>query len=81
MATEIDAARLLTHRAAYLKDHKQPYGKEAAMAKLYASDVANKAAREAIQIFGGKWLRHGVSGSKASSSATRRSRRSTRALF
>ncbi len=53
MATEIDAARLLTHRAAYLKDHKQPYGKEAAMAKLYASDVANKAAREAIQIFGG----------------------------
>ncbi|MDB4954083.1 MAG: hypothetical protein JWO36_1652 [Myxococcales bacterium] len=53
MATEIDAARLLTLRAAYLKDHKQPYGKEAAMAKLYASDVANRAAREAIQIFGG----------------------------
>jgi len=38
---------------AWLKDHKQPYGKEAAMAKLYASDVANRAAREAIQIFGG----------------------------
>jgi butyryl-CoA dehydrogenase len=53
MATEIDAARLLTLRAAYLKDKKLPYGKEAAMAKLYASDVANKAAREAIQIFGG----------------------------
>jgi butyryl-CoA dehydrogenase len=53
MATEIDAARLLTLRAAWLKDHKQPYGKEAAMAKLYASDVANRAAREAIQIFGG----------------------------
>jgi butyryl-CoA dehydrogenase len=53
MATEIDAARLLTLRAAWLKDHKHPYGKEAAMAKLYASDVANKAAREAIQIFGG----------------------------
>jgi butyryl-CoA dehydrogenase len=53
MATEIDAARLLIHRAAWLKDHKQPYGKEAAMAKLYASDVANRAAREAIQIFGG----------------------------
>jgi len=53
MATEIDAARLLTLRAAYLKDKKQPYGKEAAMAKLYASDVANRAAREAIQIFGG----------------------------
>jgi butyryl-CoA dehydrogenase len=53
MATEIDAARLLTLRAAYLKDHKQPFGKEAAMAKLFASDVANRAAREAIQIFGG----------------------------
>ncbi|MFT3699638.1 MAG: acyl-CoA dehydrogenase [Kofleriaceae bacterium] len=53
MATEVDAARLLILRAAYLKDHKQPYGKEAAMAKLFASDIANKAAREAIQIFGG----------------------------
>jgi butyryl-CoA dehydrogenase len=53
MATEVDAARLLTLRAAWLKDRKQPYGKEAAMAKLYASDVANRAAREAIQIFGG----------------------------
>ena len=53
MATEIDAARLLTLRAAWLKDHKRPYGKEASMAKLYASDVANRAAREAIQIFGG----------------------------
>jgi butyryl-CoA dehydrogenase len=53
MATELDAARLLTWRAAWLKDQKQPYGKEAAMAKLYASDVANRAAREAIQIFGG----------------------------
>ncbi len=53
MATEIEAARLLTLRAAWLKDHKQPFNKEAAMAKLFASDVANKAAREAIQIFGG----------------------------
>ncbi|HEU4612555.1 MAG TPA: acyl-CoA dehydrogenase family protein, partial [Kofleriaceae bacterium] len=53
MATEIDAARLLTLRAAWLKDNKLPYGKEASMAKLYASDVANRAAREAIQIFGG----------------------------
>ena len=53
MATEIDAARLLALRAAWLKDGKHPYGKEAAMAKLYASDVANRAAREAIQIFGG----------------------------
>jgi butyryl-CoA dehydrogenase len=53
MATEIDAARLLTLRAAYHKDRGLPYGKEAAMAKLYASDVANRAAREAVQIFGG----------------------------
>ncbi|MEM9492330.1 MAG: acyl-CoA dehydrogenase [Myxococcota bacterium] len=53
MATEIDAARLLTLRAAALKDSGKRYGKEAAMAKLYASDVANRAAREGIQIFGG----------------------------
>jgi butyryl-CoA dehydrogenase len=53
MATEIDAARLLVHRAAWLKDQGQAYGKAASMAKLYASDVANRAAREAIQIFGG----------------------------
>jgi alkylation response protein AidB-like acyl-CoA dehydrogenase len=53
MATEIDAARLLTLRAAWLKDRKLPFGKEAAMAKLYASDVANRVAREAIQVFGG----------------------------
>jgi butyryl-CoA dehydrogenase len=53
MATELDAARLLTWRAAWLKDRKLPYGKEASMAKLYASDVANRGAREAIQIFGG----------------------------
>ena len=53
MATEIDAARLLALRAAWPKDNGHPYGKEAAMAKLFASDVANRAAREAIQIFGG----------------------------
>lgn len=53
MATELDAARLLTLRAAAMKDRKQPYGKQSAMAKLYASDIANKAGREAIQIFGG----------------------------
>ncbi|MBI5445759.1 MAG: acyl-CoA dehydrogenase [Deltaproteobacteria bacterium] len=54
MATEIDAARLLVWRAAWKKDagHKS-FGKEAAMAKLFASDVAMKATREAIQIFGG----------------------------
>jgi butyryl-CoA dehydrogenase len=53
MATEVEAARLLVLRAAWLKDRDQPYNREAAMAKLYASDVANRAAREGIQIFGG----------------------------
>ncbi len=53
MATEIDAARLLVLKAAQLKDSGQPYGKAAAMAKLFASDIANKAGRECIQIFGG----------------------------
>ncbi len=53
MATEVDAARLLTWRAAALKDHGERYVAEAAMAKLFASDIAVKAARECIQIFGG----------------------------
>ncbi len=53
MATEVDAARLLVLKAAHLKDSGQPYGKAAAMAKLFASDIANKAGRECIQIFGG----------------------------
>jgi butyryl-CoA dehydrogenase len=53
MAVEIDAARLLTLRAATLKDRHEPYTAEAAMAKLFASDVAVRAARECVQIFGG----------------------------
>ncbi len=53
MATEIDAARLLILKAAHLKDQGEPYGKAAAIAKLFASDIANKAGRECIQIFGG----------------------------
>jgi butyryl-CoA dehydrogenase len=53
MATEIDAARLLTHRAAYVKDSGKRYSKEAAMAKLYASEAAMKAATKGIQIYGG----------------------------
>jgi len=53
MATEIDAARGLTLRAAWLKDSGLPFGKEAAMAKLYASRVAVHSALEAIQIHGG----------------------------
>lgn len=53
MATEIEAARLLVYRAAILKDKHQNYDTAAAMAKLYASDVAMKHTVEAIQIHGG----------------------------
>ncbi len=53
MATSIDAARLLIHRAAQMKDKGVAYSKEASMAKVYASEVAMKAATEAVQIHGG----------------------------
>ena len=53
MATETDAARLLVWRAAALKDAGEPYETAAAEAKLFASDVCVRAARECVQIFGG----------------------------
>lgn len=53
MATEIAAARLLTHRAAWLKDVGRPFTREAAMAKWFASKVAMDASTECVQIFGG----------------------------
>lgn len=53
MATNIEAARLLTYRAAAMKDAGVPNTKEAAEAKLFASEIAEKAASEAVQIFGG----------------------------
>lgn len=53
MATSLDAARLLTHRASWLRDQGEPCSKEAAMAKLTASRAANRAADEAVQIHGG----------------------------
>jgi butyryl-CoA dehydrogenase len=53
MATEVDAARLLAWRAATLKDRGEPFTAEAAMSKLFASDIAVKAARNCVQIFGG----------------------------
>ncbi len=53
MATEIDAARLMVYRAAAMKDAGVRYTKEAAMAKLYASEVAERAAFKAVQIHGG----------------------------
>lgn len=53
MQTNIEAARMLTCRAAFMKDNGIPNTKEAAEAKLFASEIAEKAANEAIQIFGG----------------------------
>lgn len=53
MATEIDAARLLVHRAAWSKDNDKPFTKEASMAKLFSSEMAERAALEAVQIHGG----------------------------
>jgi alkylation response protein AidB-like acyl-CoA dehydrogenase len=52
-ATRIEAARLLTYRAAYLKDGNQRTTLESAMAKLYASEIAVKAADDCVQIHGG----------------------------
>ncbi|NNN29285.1 acyl-CoA dehydrogenase [Streptomyces sp. S3(2020)] len=53
IGTEFEAARWMVYRAAWLADQGRPYGKEAAMAKLYASEVANRAASQAVQIHGG----------------------------
>ncbi len=53
MATEIDAARLLVYRSAWLKDQGRPYSTESAMAKLFASEVAQRATNAAIQVHGG----------------------------
>lgn len=53
MHTNIEAARMLTYRAAWMKDNGIPNTKEAAEAKLFASEIAEKAASEAVQMFGG----------------------------
>jgi butyryl-CoA dehydrogenase/short/branched chain acyl-CoA dehydrogenase len=53
MALDIEAARLLVYNAARLKDAGAPYLKEAAMAKLYASEVAERTASLAVEVFGG----------------------------
>ena len=77
MAMKIDAARLMTYRAAWLKDCGQPYSTEAAMAKLFASEVARDVTNDADP---GSWrlrLRHRVQASSATS-ATRSSPRSAR---
>ncbi|MBD0735109.1 acyl-CoA dehydrogenase family protein [Streptomyces sp. CBMA29] len=53
IGTEFEAARWMVYRAAWLADQGRPYGTAAAMAKLYASEVANRAASQALQIHGG----------------------------
>ena len=53
MATELELARLMVYKAAWLKDNSLPFGKEAAMAKLFASEMCVRAALQAVQIFGG----------------------------
>ena len=53
MATDIDAAKLLIYRAARMRDAGEPHTKEASMAKLFASTMANRHATQAIQIHGG----------------------------
>jgi butyryl-CoA dehydrogenase len=53
MATRIQAGRLLTHRAAWIRDQGRRHTREAAMAKLFASETAVWAAAQAVQIFGG----------------------------
>lgn len=53
IATNLELARLMTHKAAWLLDNKKPHRKEAAMAKLFSSEIASQAANQAIQIHGG----------------------------
>ena len=53
MATEVEAARLLTYQAAWLESEGLPYGKASAMSKLFAGDTAMRVTTEAVQVFGG----------------------------
>jgi short-chain 2-methylacyl-CoA dehydrogenase len=53
LATEIEAGRALVHRSAWLKDEGRPFGREAAMAKLYTGELSNRAVNWALQIHGG----------------------------
>jgi alkylation response protein AidB-like acyl-CoA dehydrogenase len=53
MATQMEAARLLVYNAARLRDAGQPFVTEAAMAKYFSSEIAEKIASEAIEVFGG----------------------------
>jgi len=56
MATKIELARNLLYKACWLKDNNKPFGKEAAMSKLYCSEIAKQVADEAVQLHGGYGL-------------------------
>ena len=60
MATKLRCARMLVYSAAELKEAHVPYGKEAAMAKMYASDIALEVTNDAVQIFGGSGFLKGM---------------------
>lgn len=60
MATEVEAARLLTYNAARLRDLGEPHSQEAAMAKLFSAQACNRIAREAVQICGVDGLQRGA---------------------
>jgi butyryl-CoA dehydrogenase/short/branched chain acyl-CoA dehydrogenase len=53
LATDLEAARLMTYNAARLKDARQPFVKEAAMAKYFCSQVAERVASECLEVYGG----------------------------
>jgi acyl-CoA dehydrogenase len=59
MATEVDAARLLTYRAAWLRDRAERVTKEAAMAKMSATETAQRVIDRAVQLFGARGVMHG----------------------
>jgi alkylation response protein AidB-like acyl-CoA dehydrogenase len=56
MATEIECARLLLYKACWLRDNEQPFGKIAAMGKLYCSEVMGRCVNHAVQLHGGYGL-------------------------
>jgi short/branched chain acyl-CoA dehydrogenase len=59
MATKIELSRTLLYKACWLKDQKHPFGEEAAMAKLYTSEIAREVVNEALQIHGAHGLMKG----------------------
>ena len=56
MATKIELGRNLLYKACWLKDHQKPFAKEAAMAKLYCSEIAKEVSDESVQVHGGYGL-------------------------